>query len=372
MIKGVKETDFAAPFEINLQLFADGNGGGAGGETTPVNNTSSIISGDDYASGGPEPPEVLGEQVDFEGFDFETGEETEKEIEPQDDGGDKTAEPAEQGETPPEVPDPIKKEQSPEANAAFAELRRKAEQAENALKERDAWVSQKFGATHGIHTWDQYQAAIERTHQQEMLSRQEEIKQKPVQVFQQTYQQLVQEGYDERVAREIATTKADNVFQALQVQAVQEELAAIKRQEQERQQRDEQQRLQREQEAVKQQLAQSILTDHTKLREEYGDMVPVDLSRLDQGTLDRLQKGYSLYDAWYMSNRTKILEQTQKAATQKTLNNLNSKSHLKTEGDGAGDSSSSSTPLSRETLQMYIDSGMTEKQARVFHKKLYG
>ena len=68
----------------------------------------------------------------------------------------------------------------------------------------------------------------------------------------------------------------------------------------------------------------------------------------------------------------KSVEIIKKAAAQKTLNNLNSKSHLKTEGDGAGDSNASTIPLPAETLAMYMDSGMTEKQARAFHKKLYG
>ena len=364
MIKGAKVAEPAELLMINLQLFAEGEGGAPAGDSGgSVNSTSSIIPGDDYASGGPEPPENQpAELIDFEGYNFT--EEPEEEI-PE----GETVPPG--GEEPDEVPEPVKKEQSPEANAAFAELRRKAEDAERALKARDSGVEQNFGQQ-GLKTWEQYQAAVEEGKRQQEVARQQEMQQRPQAVYQQSYQQLIEQGYDQEVAHRMATIEANNVAHSLEVQAMKDKLAMLERQEQEKAQREQEIRQQQEQEAAKEKMTQELLSDHKKLREEYGDLVPADLSKLDQPTVDRLQRGYTLYDAWFLSNRTKITEQTQKAAAQKTLNNLNSKSHLKTEGDGAGDSNASAIPLPADTLQMYMDSGMTEKQARAFHKKLYG
>ncbi len=332
--------------------------------------TSSIIPGDDYASGGPEPSETPENAVDFGSYDFEEAEESAPE-EPEKPEPADTGEGQEQPEAP-EVPDSVKKEQSPEANAAFAEMRRKAEEAEQALKARDAWVEKKFGQSHGLKTWEQYQSAVEHTHKQQQEARRQAMQQQPQQVFQQTYRDLIAQSYDETVAREIANSRASMVAQNLQMQAVQEELAAIKQREQERQAALQQQMQQQQQQAVVQQKTQEILTDHDKLRKEYGELVPADLNQVDKATIDKVYRGYSLYDAWYTTNKAKVVEQAQKAASQKTLNNLSSKSHLKTEGDGAGDSNASTIPLPTDTLQMYLDSGMTEKQARAFHKKLYG
>lgn len=357
MIESVKTTDFAAPFEFGLQRFAE-EGAGAG---DTGGSTSSIIPGDDYASGGPEPPEEQAAAlVDFDDFDFSR--------EPE----DGKPEPEPDGDPEPEpIPDPVKREQSQEANAAFAEIRRKAEEAERALKARDSWVEQNFGHQ-GIKTWDQYQAAVAEGQRRQEEARQQEMQQKPQAVYRQTYQELIEQGYDQQVAHRLASQEANSAAYALKMQTLEEKLAAQERQEQEKTQREQQIKQQQEQEAAKEKMAQELLSDHKKLRGEYGDLVPADLSKLDQPTIDRLQRGYTLYDAWFLSNRAKIVEQTQKAASQKTLNNLNSKSHLKTEGDGQGDSNASAIPMSADTLQMYMDSGMTEKQARAFHKKLYG
>lgn len=373
MIKGAKVAEPAELLRIDLQLFAEGEGGSgaaaAGGDagSSPSTATSSIIPGDDYASGGPEAPDNQpAERVDFEGYNF--GEEPEGEEPPE--GDTDTGEPEEPEE--PEVPEPVKKEQSPEANAAFAEMRRKAEEAERVLKERDAWVEQNFGASHGLKTWEQYQAAIEHTHQQQEQARQQEIQTRPQMVAQQTYQQLIQQGYDEAVARELANARGYAVEQSLRNQALTSRLDAIENQSKHQQEQSQQQTLQQQQEAHAKELLQSWESDRAKLAGEYGDLVPKDLNNLDQAVIDKLQKGYSFEDAWYTTNRSKIVEQREKAAAQKTLNNLDSKKHLKTEGDGAGDSNASTLPLSADTLAMYMDSGMTEKQARAFHKKLYG
>ena len=372
MIERAKVTEIAEPLRFDLQLFAEGEGGGApAGDTgdSVSNTTSSVIPGDDYASGGPEPPENQpAELIDFENFDFNNPEGEEEPPASDEPINELVSEP--EDEPIDEVPEPVKKEQSPEANAAFAEMRRKAEEAEKALKERDAWVEQTFG-NQGITSWQQYQAAIEEGRRQQELARQQELQQRPQQVYQQTYQEFIEQGYDQQIAHRLAQTEANTVAQALEVQTMKEQMTALERQRQEAAQREQEKQQQQQQEAAKEKMVNELLSDHKKLQEEYADLVPADLNQLDTATVERLQRGYSLYDAWFLSNRAKIVEQKQKAASQKTLNNLNSKSHLKTESDGAGDSNASAIPLPPDTLQMYMDSGMTEKQARAFHKKLY-
>ncbi len=66
-----------------------------------------------------------------------------------------------------------------------------------------------------------------------------------------------------------------------------------------------------------------------------------------------------------------LLAKETAATKQKTINNINSKSHLKTEGDG-GKGDIGDIDINADTLQMYMDSGMTKAQAIAYHKKLYG
>ena len=56
--------------------------------------------------------------------------------------------------------------QSAEENARFAEVRRKAE-AEAKAKARDELIAEMYGESHGIKTYAEYQAAIERQKQEE-------------------------------------------------------------------------------------------------------------------------------------------------------------------------------------------------------------
>ncbi len=53
-----------------------------------------------------------------------------------------------------------KGKQDAETNAKFAKLRRETDEMRNQLKSRDSWVETNFGSQ-GIHTFEQYQAAIE-------------------------------------------------------------------------------------------------------------------------------------------------------------------------------------------------------------------
>lgn len=84
----------------------------------------------------------------------------------------------------------------------------------------------------------------------------------------------------------------------------------------------------------------------------------------------KVKKGYTLADAYESANRAELRNKAQAAAKQKTLNDINSKQHLNTEGDGEGETNDVHIPS--DTMQMYLDSGMTKKEAIKFHKRLYG
>ena len=88
-----------------------------------------------------------------------------------------------------------------------------------------------------------------------------------------------------------------------------------------------------------------------------------------QAICDKVRRGYSLADAYESTNRAELRSKQQAAAKQKTLNNINSKQHLNTEGDGSGDVNDVHIP--EETMRMYIDMGMSKKQAQAHYKKLY-
>lgn len=59
--------------------------------------------------------------------------------------------------------------QSPEENAKFAEVRRKAAE-EARTKARDEMISEMYGDSHGIHTYAEYQAALAKQEEEQKLS----------------------------------------------------------------------------------------------------------------------------------------------------------------------------------------------------------
>lgn len=60
--------------------------------------------------------------------------------------------------------------QSPEENAKFAEVRRKAAE-EARAKARDEVISEMYGETHGIHTYAEYQEALARQEEEQRLAK---------------------------------------------------------------------------------------------------------------------------------------------------------------------------------------------------------
>jgi len=250
-----------------------------------------------------------------------------------------------------ELPESVKREQSPEANAAFAEMRRKAEEAERVLRERDAWVEQNFGQSHGLRSWEQYQAAIEQTHRQQQVARQQELQQRPQQVYQQTYQQLIEQGYDQQVAQRLASNEANNVAHALEAQAMKEKLAMLERQDQERVR-------QQQQEAITAQ----ILADHQYLRGKYSELVP-DIQDMDANTIALIKQGIPLKAAWLAANEDAIVDYARGKGAQKAVREINSKAHLDSE-KGGGSGIGKQVHVSAEKLQVWRALGYSDKEAR--------
>jgi hypothetical protein len=127
--------------------------------------------------------------------------------------------------------------------------------------------------------------------------------------------------------------------------------------------------------AKMQQINAQLDADFAELKKEFpesGLKTLADLAMLPTygDICEKLRRGYTLTDAYASANRAELRQKTTAAAKQKTLNNINSKQHLNTEGDGAGETSDIHIP--DDTMQMYLDMGMDKKAAMKYHKKLYG
>ena len=347
MIEGAKVTEIAAPFEIDLQLFADEAVGGeasTGGAEGTSESTSS-----DYMSGESAIPEQRRVEIDINKLDDEP----------------------EPDPAPAAEPEPVKKEDeaipgnaTPEENAKWAQMRRdaeKAKQLEQELSERDKWVEETFGKTHNLHDWKQYTQAVAETNRQQAQQQAASFDQET----NATVQQMQENGYDP-LSIQLYTGQRALIKQN---QELAQKLHMVENTTQ-------QQTQAQQQAAQKQQVEQQAKDEFAAVQADYPEFKSIpemaealgdDWSKI----VEKVSKGYTLLDAYETTNKQALTQKKTEAAKQKTLNDLNSKKHLKTEGDG-GTEAAATTALPSETLEFYMDSGMTEKQARAFHKKLYG
>ncbi len=85
-------------------------------------------------------------------------------------------------------------------------------------------------------------------------------------------------------------------------------------------------------------------------------------------TFDNLiKKGYSMVDAYKISNFEKLSSKTSAKAKQQVLNGINSKEHLKTSSGAAG----SDIIVPTEIMAQYKESGLTEDEARKHYAKMH-
>lgn len=94
-----------------------------------------------------------------------------------------------------------------------------------------------------------------------------------------------------------------------------------------------------------------------------------DISKLDncQEIIDKLNKGYSLYDAYILSNFNNIKTNIKEASKKSALNNIDSKSHMKTTTGGNSDNIN----IPQDVLAMYRKNlkGWTDKQIKEHYEK---
>jgi len=312
-----------AAFPFDLQLFAEGD-----------------IGGDDGGSGA-----SMGSDIDAGTVDNDVDEGNSSNIIVGDDSGF-----VDQNTGEGNAPEAIKK-QSPEADRAFAEMRRKAEAAEKAAQQakvdiqaqRDAEFANRFGKSHGIFTEAQYWAALDREEQAKTEQQRQQMQQKPNQI----YQEAISKGYDPEVAR----LMAEKVQQDLELQDVKQRLANVDQREMERQKR-----------AMHEMAANQIRADHTELSKKYGDLVPP-IKELDEETKAMMQRGVPLKAAWLATHEDEVLEFAKKAGANKTMKNVNSKAHLQSEKSGSGDFGTE-VNLTPDQLRVWRAMGYNEKEAR--------
>jgi hypothetical protein len=193
-------------------------------------------------------------------------------------------------------------------NKAFAELRRRAEQAEKKASAADKWVEETYGTTHNLHSWDDYQNA---------LAQQKADEQR---------RQLQDAGIDPSVINQyIDNHPAVKAAKNMTEKAQQEQL---------------QRQLQGEVEELSKEFPESgikTIDDYIN-QPNYPDMLKL------------IQRGYTLSDAYEKVNRAELRKKAAETAKQATLNNVNSKGHLKSP-DGSNNIDIASVPA--DTLKLY-------------------
>lgn len=116
-----------------------------------------------------------------------------------------------------------------------------------------------------------------------------------------------------------------------------------------------------------------IMNKELKLIHEVDDTIETldDISKLDNcdAIIEKLNKGYSLYDAYVLCNINKISQINQEKKDKSKINNTNSKSHMKTATGG----SSNHVEVPTEIYNTYKKNlpNWTDKQIRDHYAKNY-
>jgi hypothetical protein len=193
-------------------------------------------------------------------------------------------------------------------NKAFAELRRRAEEAEKRAKSADEWVESQYGKSHNLHTWQDYQNALAQQEQEQLRVQVEEA------------------GVDPEILNQYINNNPV-IKQANQIMQQQQQEALM------RQLNDQVEEVSRE-----------FPESNIKTVQDY--MAQPNYPQM----LQLVQRGYTLADAYEKVNRTELRKKAAESAKQATLNNVNSKGHLKSP-QGSTDIDITSVP--QETLKLY-------------------
>lgn len=228
-----------------------------------------------------------------------------------------------------------KPKQSKDVDSAFKKIRNRADEAERKAKELEAQIqrdeqvrsnfaeygvyseadiSKKYGESHGIHTFEDMQRQV----------LEDEYKEKGIDP------NLINKMIDNHPAVKEAQKLKDNAMIASQYN----------------------------------QLVNDLKDDGLDVVKTPSDVPKAVYDKWNYG-----KNGLTLSDCYYLSQRKNIESKKISATKQATLNNLNGKKHLKTQGDGTSSASDVSVP--NETLTYYMDMGMSKKEATAHYKKLY-
>jgi len=345
-------------FQMDLQLFAEGEGGGeAAAVDTGAESTAS-------------PLDTLYDMKPIDGFAEEAGEsET-----PADKPEDKPA-PAKQEEA---IPDEVKKEQSPEANEAFKKMRQENERLAAEITRRDEETAKRFG-NQGIKNFDDLVKGWDTALQLQAEQQTKQVEQQAA-TFDQQFNAVIQymqaQGFDENtIAARADAMIANHKIQQLELKLKQDDDRRVLEQKQIADQNEQTQKA-----ANIEKGTQKMLSDYEALRTEYGDLLPeikgdtpqAQLesmwSQLDDSIKDKVLKGYSLEDAVTVSHKADILASASKKGAQQTLNQVNGRAHLKPTG---GTSEVETVAIPEETLKMYkqLNPGKTHKEYLEHYKR---
>jgi hypothetical protein len=222
-----------------------------------------------------------------------------------------------------------KGKQTPEDNAAFARLRREADDARRQLQERDRWVEQRFGAQ-GIHTWDQYQAAVEA----QRTTQAADTRKKRA-------EELRTLGVDPAIIDDFISSHPE-------VQALQRENAEFRRRSQ-------------DEGMVKQ--FEELTTEFPHIKEASD----VDAETWRKYNVAR--GGMTLLDAYISAHSKDILAAARGAGAKDAMAKLAGKSHLATEKSLGKTAEEIDVHLTDEQLGIYDTFGFDEKKARAIERE---
>lgn len=258
-------------------------------------------------------------------FAEDEGENVEEIADPQEEHELEIDEQDEQSEDNQEVADP-EPERDFEKDKAYADLRRKAEDAERRAAKADQWAKDNYGHL-GVNTLDEYQTFLAEEKKREEYENQ---------------------GIDYDAVRKIAKEEAENHPDVKKAKEIEQKFA--------------------------------VNAEIRALKTAYPD---VNISEID--TLDdlmpaleklpnwpdiqkRINKGYELIDAFDLANRNDLVGKKTAAAAQAARNAANSKSHMKPSGNQSADNA---IMIDAEEMAMFkrLLPKATEAEIIAFKKK---
>jgi hypothetical protein len=225
----------------------------------------------------------------------------------------------EEGVNDPEVADQ-EPERNLESDRAFADMRRKAEQAESKARYADEVIARQYGESHGIFTVEQYEQAL--------VEEQKEAER----------QAYIDRGIDPDEIKQIVNDQLENHPSVVA--------------------------------AKKAEADHKLFSNFTELQSEYPDLVkdandvPVEVwQRWDDG-----KTGLTLAEAYTLVNRKEIITKQAQIAKQTALNNINSKAHIKGNGGASGDLETIAVPDDVFNMYKRLNPKATETEIRKHYK----